>query len=235
VFDAELGRSWALATEVLHSVELEAQLCFVQACRDLITGDVVGARQVGERGFGLLTGVSATWREPSRFVMESCILLSTHTLSDQAEVLERQATHSDHPSIPHLAAPAAALAYAERGDLERARVLTRQWFTSPPRSWSRLQAVAYWAQVATLTGEPDPQWCYDQLLSHAGELALVGIGADCGGAVDSILAGLVLRLGRPEEALERARAGMVLERHAGARPWYRRTTSLIEEARSRTM
>jgi hypothetical protein len=149
-------------------------------------------------------------------------------------MLERQAINPDHVSIPHLAAPAAALGYAERGDMERAREMTRQWFRPPPRSWSWLQAVAYWAQVAALIGEPDPQWCYDHLLSHAGEMALVGIGADCGGAIDSILARLALRLGRRDEALERARAGMALERRAGARPWYERTAALIEAARSRT-
>jgi hypothetical protein len=135
-------------------------------------------------------------------------------------------------SIPHLAAPAAALAYAERGDMERARLLTRQWFAPPPRIWSRRQALAYWAQVSVLTGEPDPQWCYEQLLPRAGELALVSGAAECGGAVNSILAGLALRLGRRQEALERAEAGLALEQQAGARHWPVRTSKLIDTLRS---
>jgi hypothetical protein len=65
--------------------------------------------------------------------------------------------------------------------------------------------------VATVLGVPDPGWLYDRLAPHAGELAIVGVGADCGGAVDSLLAGLAWRLGRADEAAARARAGLELE------------------------
>jgi hypothetical protein len=41
-----------------------------------------------------------------------------------------------------------------------------------------------------------PRVAARQLAPHAGELAVVGVGADCGGAVDSLLAGLAWRLGR---------------------------------------
>jgi hypothetical protein len=93
-------------------------------------------------------------------------------------------------------------------------------------------AAAYWAQVAYLVGEPDPSRVYEQLLPYSGELALVGNGVDTGGAVDSLLAGLALRLGRRAEALQRAQAGLALERRAEARRWLDRTTALIDAARS---
>jgi hypothetical protein len=89
--------------------------------------------------------------------------------------------------------PAAALGFALRGDTERARQIAFCWFAPPPRSWAWTQAIAFWAQVAAALGVPDPGWLYDQLTPHAGELAVVGVGGDCGGAADSLLAGLAWR------------------------------------------
>lgn len=87
--------------------------------------------------------------------------------------------------------------------------------------------MAYWAQVAAMAGVPDPAWLYDRLAPHAGELAIAGVAGDCGGAVDSLLAGLALRLGRLDDARERARAGLELENRVGSRVWISRTTDLI--------
>ena len=98
---------------------------------------------------------------------------------------------------------------------------------APPRSWVWIQAIAYWAQVAIAIGVPDPAWLYDRLAGHAGELAVVGSGVDCGGAVDSLLAGLAWRLGRTGEAAERARAGLALEAKIGSRVWVDRTAGLL--------
>ena len=130
--------------------------------------------------------------------------------------------------MPHLAAPAAALGFAQRGDLDAAREIVSGWFAPPPPSWTWIQAVAYWAQVAIALGEPDPGWLHQQLAPHAGELAIVGVGADCGGAVDSLLAGLAWRLGHLGEAAERARAGLALETRVGSGIWITRTKGLIE-------
>src|SRR5262249_20184777 len=133
----------------------------------------------------------------------------------------------DHPSIPHLAAPGAALGFALRGDTERARHIATCSFAPPPRSWTWFQAIAYWAQVAAALGVPDPAWLYERLAPHAGELAIVGHVGDCGGAVDSLLAGLAWRLGRLEEAAERAQTGLRLEIRVGSQIWINRTTDLI--------
>ena len=51
---------------------------------------------------------------------------------------------------------------------------------------------------------------------------------DCGGAVDSLLAGLAWRLGRLGEAAERAQAGLALETRVGSGIWIARTKDLIE-------
>jgi DNA-binding SARP family transcriptional activator len=231
-FDAELSRCRELASDVLHSTELEAQVALVEACRALFPGDPEAVRQWGENGLRMLQDASTTWSEPPRFVMESGLLLLSNTLADHAEELEEQALHPRHESIPHLAFPAAALGYALRGDYSKASEIAAKWFAPPPTTWTYMQPLAYWAQVAYIVGEPDPSCVYEQLLPYSGELALVGNGVDVGGAVDSLLAGLALRLGRREEALHRAQAGLALERRAEARRWFDRTTALIDAARS---
>jgi DNA-binding SARP family transcriptional activator len=227
-FDAEFARAWRLATDVLHSAEIQAQLHFTQACRCFIAGETERGAEIANRAFQSMTNVTGPWEEPNRFVGETVQMLITGTLADSAERLAARLAEPDHPSIPHLAAPAAALGFVQRGDTQRARQIASRWFTPPRQTWTRIQAIAYWAQVAIALGTPDPGWLYDQLAPHAGELAVVGVGVDCGGAVDSLLAGLAWRLGRLDEAAERAQAGLALETRVGSGTWIARTKDLIE-------
>ncbi len=226
-FDTEFAQAWRLATDVLHSPEAQLALRLVEACRYLVAGDVERAASIIGPVRQVMLSLDTTWVEPGQFILDSCQMLLTGTLADHAEQVAARLVQPDHPSIPHLAAPAAALGFAQRGDIERARQITARWFTPPPRSWTWLTAVAYWAQVAAALGVPDPAWLYDQLAPHAGELALAGHIGDCGGAVDSLLAGLAWRLGRLGEAAEHAQAGLALETRVGSRIWINRTTDLI--------
>jgi hypothetical protein len=211
---------------------MEAQLMIIAACRASYAQDPAAVRGWAERGLELLEVTSTTWTEPSRFILQSSLLLVSHMLAHHAEALEERGLHPTHVSVPHLAFPAAALGYAERGDERKAREIAKEWFAPPPKSWTALQALGYWAQVAYLVGEPDPLWLYEQLLPHSSEMTMISIGVDCGGAADSLLAGLALRLGRPDEAYDRAQAGLLLERRAEARHWFERSTALVEAARS---
>jgi DNA-binding CsgD family transcriptional regulator len=226
-FDAEFADAWRLAADVLHSPELQIALRMVEACRYFAAGDVGRGTGLMESGHQAQLNLGTTWREPGRFVLDSCRMLLTGTLAGHAEQMAARLDRPDHPSIPHLAAPAAALGFAQRGDLERARQIATRWFAPPPRSWTWMQTIAYWAQVAAILGMPDPGWLYDRLAPHAGELAIVGMVTDGGGAVDSLLAGLAWRLGRLDEAAEHARAGLALETRVGSRIWINRTTDLI--------
>ena len=90
---------------------------------------------------------------------------------------------------------------ADRADIRRFRNLPSHGLGD-----GKCNGHLYWAQVAITLGVPDPRWLYDQLAPHEGELAIVGAGLECGGAVDSLLAGLAWRLSRPGEAAERAQA-----------------------------
>jgi DNA-binding SARP family transcriptional activator/DNA-binding CsgD family transcriptional regulator/tetratricopeptide (TPR) repeat protein len=228
-FDAEFADAWRLAADVLHSPELQIALRMVEACRYFVAGDVERGADLMESGHRAQLTLGTTWREPGRFILDSCKMLLTGTLADHAEQMAARLDRPDHPSIPHLAAPAAALAFTQRGDLERVRQIVSRWFAPPPRSWTWMQPLAYWAQVATALGIPDPAWLYDQLAPHAGQLALVGMVTDGGGAVDSLLAGLALRLDRLDEAAEHAQAGLALETRVGSQIWINRTTALINQ------
>jgi tetratricopeptide (TPR) repeat protein len=232
LFDSELGRCRELACDVLHSKELEAQVALVEACRALFPGNTEAVLRWAESGLRMLEGASPTWSEPPHFILESGLMLLSNTLAEHAEELEQRGLHPSHDSIPHLAFPAAALGYAQRGDHAKAGEIAAQRFGPPIAAWTYMQPMAYWAQVSYLVGEPDPARVYEQLEPYSGELAIVGNGVDSGGAVDSLLAGLALRMDRREEALQRAQAGLALERRAEARRWFERTTALIEAARS---
>ncbi len=231
-FDAEFPAVWRLAADVLHSPELQGQLLGVESSRYQVAGDAARAAEIGQRSLAALGDLAVSWHQPTRFCMECGLMLITSTLADHAEQLAARLAQPGHPSVPHLAAPAAALAFAQRGDLGRAREIAARWFSPPPRSWTWIQAVAYWAQVAAALGQPDPAWLYDQLAPHAGQLAVAGAGVDCGGAVDSLLAGLAWRMGRPDEAAERAQAGLALETRIGSPVWISRTTELISQLTS---
>jgi energy-coupling factor transporter ATP-binding protein EcfA2 len=222
-FDAEFARAWRLAAGVLHSPELQIALRLVEACRYFVAGDVERGADLMESCYQARLNLITDDREPGRFLLDSCQMLLTGTLADHAEQMAARLDRPDHSSIPHLAAPAAALGFAQRGDLERARQIASRWFAPPPRSFTWMQAIAYWAQVAAILGVPDPAWLYDQLAPHVGEVAIVGMVTDGGGAVDSLLAGLAWRLGRPGEAAEHARAGLALETRVGSQVWISRT------------
>jgi DNA-binding CsgD family transcriptional regulator len=226
-FDAEFADAWRLAADVLHSPELRIALRLVQACRYFVAGDVERGADLTESCYRAQLNLITDDREPGRFLLDSCRMLLTGTLADHAEQMAARLNRPGHPSIPHLAAPAAALGFAQRGDLKRARQIATRWFAPPPRSFTWMQAIAYWAQVAAILGVPDPGWLYDQLAPHAGELAIVGMATDGGGAVDSLLAGLALHLGRLDEAAGRAQAGLALETRVGSPVWINRTTDLI--------
>jgi DNA-binding SARP family transcriptional activator len=226
-FDAEFPQVWQIATDVLHSPELQEQLRATQACRHLAAGDTERGSAISQVVLRTLQDPGNPWREPQRIVVENCMMLLTGTLADHAEQLAARAAQPDHPSVPHLAAPAAALGLTLRGDLEQARQIASRWFTPPPWSWARPQAIAFWAQVAAALGLPDPPWLYDQLAPHTGELAIVGVAGDCGGAVDSLLAGLAWRLGRPDEAAALAQSDLALETRVGSHIWISRTKDLI--------
>jgi DNA-binding SARP family transcriptional activator/DNA-binding CsgD family transcriptional regulator/tetratricopeptide (TPR) repeat protein len=226
-FDAEFADAWRLAADVLHSPELQIALHLVEGCRYFVAGDVERGADLMESCYRAQLNLITDDREPGRFLLDSCRMLLTGTLAVHAEQIAARLDRPDHPSIPHLATPAAALGFAQRGDVERARQIASRWFAPPPRSFTWMQAIAYWAQVAAIVGVPDPGWLYDQLAPHAGEVAIVGMVTEGGGSVDSLLAGLALQLGRLDEAAEHARAGLALETRVGSQIWINRTTDLI--------
>ena len=160
-FRRRVHAAWALAADVLHSPEVQVALRWVEACRYFVRRGP-RARRRPLRGCTFPTSlhlIGPTPRDRVGSVMDSCRMLLTGTVADHAEQLAARLARPDHPSIPHLAAPAAALGFAQRGDIERARQIASRWFAPPPRSWTWMQAIAYWAQVATRLGPPTQPGC----------------------------------------------------------------------------
>ena len=62
-FDAEFPPVWALAADVLHSPELQAQLRFAQACRYYVAGDVDRGAEIAGHTFRTMADVTGPWRQ----------------------------------------------------------------------------------------------------------------------------------------------------------------------------
>jgi hypothetical protein len=98
-FDAELEQAWRLATEVLHSPELQGQLRMVEACRYLAAGDVARAAGIIEPARQAMLNLGTTWLEPGQFILHSSQLLVSGTLADHAEEIAARLAQPDHRSI----------------------------------------------------------------------------------------------------------------------------------------
>ena len=99
------------------------------------------------------------------------------------------------------------------------------------RDWSETDTrlIALLERQLDRIGDSDTPRRIRILATLAGELAIIGVGVDCGGAVDRLLAGLAWRLGHLDEAAERAQAGLALETRVGSGTWIARTKDLIEK------
>ena len=84
-FDAEFPQVWQLATDVLHSPELQEQLRATKACRYLAAGDTERGSAISQVVLSTLQDPGNPWREPQRIVVDSCMMLLTGTLADHAE------------------------------------------------------------------------------------------------------------------------------------------------------
>jgi len=125
--------------------------------------------------------------------------------------------------------PSVVLGDVQAGRDAQARELAARWSAEMTKDWTWMMAIAHWVPVAIRIGIPDPEWLIDELTPFSGDVAVMGIALDCGGAVDSLLAGLHHRLGHPPEALRLARRGLQLERQAGLRAWIPRSSALVGE------
>jgi hypothetical protein len=94
-FDAEFEEAWHLATDVLHSPELQGQLGIMQGCRHLVCGDLERAAELVDSAFQSLQDLGTTWREPSLFIVDSCRMLLTATLADHAEQIAMRLVRPD--------------------------------------------------------------------------------------------------------------------------------------------
>ena len=97
-FDSEFPQVWRLATDVLHSPELQGQLHFVQGSRYLVAGDADRGVRIVEAGFRSLAN---PWREPQLIVLESCLALISGTLAGESGSGKTMTALSLFGLLPH--------------------------------------------------------------------------------------------------------------------------------------
>jgi len=221
-YDVELSRCKQLAAE-LHSPEVDGQLGWAEASRAIFDARWDDAERIGAQAYEQMRHTSAPGSEWSRLAGRVTVARGRGRLGELADELRRCV----EPPEFHMFRAAVSLAYAQAGQIEVAQELAERWAEPPADDWTWMMPMAYWAEVSTLIGVPDPQWVHDAIEPYSGQLAVVGTALDCGGAVDSLLAGLNARLGRSDAALRYARDGLRMERRAGLRAWIPRTTQLV--------
>ncbi|MFF4778824.1 BTAD domain-containing putative transcriptional regulator [Microtetraspora fusca] len=222
--DVQLARCRDLAAE-LRSPELSGQLRLAEATAALLSGrcdDAERLRDEGLRLIGLTGAPGLTW---ARLATDIGLARARGTLAAMSDPLLGMAE-----SVPwsfSISRPAAVLALAESGREDEARGLTARWFAPPPEDWTWMFPMGLWSAVSALIGVPDPGLLYARLLPHAGELAIAGVGLDCGGSVNGLLAGLAAAMGDKETARDHARRAVETEDRLGLVAWSPRSRSYL--------
>jgi hypothetical protein len=231
-FDTEFPQVWRLATDVLHSPELQGQLSGVEAGRYLAAGDAercVGLFQLVFRAFG---DPANPWREPQRIVLDNRMLI-TGTLADHAEQLAARLAQPDHPRPcpiwpsppPPWASRCAATPSGPASSPPAGSRRRRGPGPGPSRSPSGLRS-------PSRSVFRTPSGCMTSSPPTRGNSPSSGGGCRLRRSRRQPAAGLAWRLGRLGEAAERAQAGLALETRDGSRIWIKRSTELISRIKT---
>ena len=223
-YRAELARCGALAAGQ-HSEEFHAMVGWADTSLAIFDARWADAEHLTARAYAHMRRTSAPNAEWAPVASRVVVAFGRGDLRAVAD--ELRPTVND-PEF-WMFRPAVVLGDVQAGRDAQARELAARWSAEMPKDWTWMMAIAHWVPVAIRIGIPDPEWLIDELTPFSGDVAVMGIALDCGGAVDSLLAGLHHRLGHPPEALRLARRGLQLERQAGLRAWIPRSSALVGE------
>jgi hypothetical protein len=220
--ERELTACRLLAAEV-RSPELSAQVGYCEAGLAMLRGRWDRAAAVSASASAELASTSRPDRPWSALAGRWGVL---HARGRSGELAQDLLAAVEDPVLASLR-PAAVLAVLDGGDEALARRLAERWYEPPHQDWAWMARVACWAELAARIGVPDPEAVLEALAPCAGLLAVTGSVLDCGGAVDALLAGLELRLGRRDAAREHALSAQRQETQLGLRAWQARTAALV--------
>ncbi|GAA2867347.1 hypothetical protein GCM10010517_26910 [Streptosporangium fragile] len=225
-YDAELARCLRLSGEV-RMPEIETQVTYAAVGRAMLDARWEEAER-------LATAATETYRHTSLWGPD-CIYLICTFLSSWA-----QGRHGVHlaelvdaaaDDANRLLRPTAVLAAIEAGDEPFAHRLIDRWGATVERDWTWQFVAWQWALVAARIGRPDPHRMLAELTPVADELVVLGTGCAAWGSTNEVVARLLRRVGRAEEALARAERAREIHRRLGLWHLERRSADLAAEIR----
>ncbi|MGB2571824.1 BTAD domain-containing putative transcriptional regulator [Micromonospora citrea] len=209
-YDIDLARCRDLLAEV-RMPELVAQVTYATAGRALVDGRWAEAERLIADAVGEHRRTSMWGAQWIRLML---LYTSRRFQGRPGDLLDELVVAADEPGL-ELLRPTVVLAACESGDEPLAGKLMDRWGTAVRRDWA-WDIVSYqWALVAARMGVPDPAVRYDALLPFRDAFVTVGTGGVTWGSNRYVLAGLARRMGRAEEALAHARAGLAAHRGLG--------------------
>jgi len=223
-YRAELARCRALAAGQ-HSEEFHAMVGWADTSLAIFDARWADAEHLTAQAYAHMRRTSAPNADWAPVASRVVVAFGRGDLRAVADELRPKV---DDPEFWMFRA-AVVLGDVQAGRAAQARELAATWSAEMTKDWTWMMAIAHWVPAAIRIEVPDPEWLIDELTPFSGDVAIMGIALDCGGAVDSLLAGLHHRLGHSSEALGLARRGLQLERQAGLRAWIPRSSALVSE------
>ncbi|GIH74974.1 hypothetical protein Plo01_14030 [Planobispora longispora] len=227
-FDAELARCQRLTAEV-RMPELETQVTYAGVGRAMLDGDWDEADR-------LTTAATDSYRRTSLWgpdaLKMACTFFSAWGRGRQPQGLLDQLVEAGDDDSNRLLRPTAVLAALEAGDEALAHRLIDRWGVTVERDWAWQYMVWQWGLVAARIGRPDPHGLLEQLTPIASQLMTMGTGCVSWGSLHDVVALLLRRTGRIEEALAHAEQAAETHRRLGLRSMERRSAGLVGELRA---
>ncbi|GII05638.1 BTAD domain-containing putative transcriptional regulator [Planobispora takensis] len=226
-FDAELARCLRLTAEV-RMPEIETQVTYAAVGRAMLDGDWDEADR-------LTAAATDAYRRTSLWgpdaLKTACTFFAAWGRGRQPEGLLDRLIEAGDDDSDRMLRPTAVLAALEAGDEALAHRLIDRWGVAIERDWAWQYTAWQWGLVSARIGRPDPHGLLEELTPIASQLMTMGTGCVSWGALDDVVALLLRRTGRIEEALAHAERAAGAHRRLGLRHLERRSAELAGELR----
>ncbi|MGW0592370.1 BTAD domain-containing putative transcriptional regulator [Streptosporangium sp. NPDC002607] len=225
-YDAELARCLRLTGEV-RMPEIETQVTYAATGRAMLDGRWEEVERLAATGAESYRRISLWGPE---YIHLLCAFFSSWAQGRHGVLLPEllEAAEDDSNSLLR---PAAVLAVIEAGDEALAHRLIDRWGVAVERDWAWQFVTWQWGLVAARIGRPDPYGLLEELEPIAGQLVTLGTGCISWGTIHDVVARLLHRTGRAEDALAHAERAREIHRRLGLRHLEHRSAALAREIR----
>ncbi|MEV4375397.1 BTAD domain-containing putative transcriptional regulator [Streptosporangium sp. NPDC049644] len=225
-YDAELARCLRLTGEV-RMPELETQVTYAATGRAMLDGRWEEVERLAATGAESYRRISLWGPE---YIHLLCAFFSSWAQGRHG-VLVPELLEAAEDDSNSLLRPAAVLAVIEAGDEALAHRLIDRWGVAVERDWAWQFVTWQWGLVAARIGRPDPYGLLEELEPIAEQLVTLGTGCISWGTIHGVVAQLLHRIGRVEEALAHAERARETHHRLGLRHLEHRSAALAREIR----